>query len=69
MTPATWAFLQNYHLDKSNACVHMAPVKFSPLTFSLAGLLIAMWPEDEDLTAELAEVRAAIGAYELDHGR
>ena len=67
--PVLWAFVQNFHLDKSNAAVHCAPVKFSPLTFRLVQALLVLWPEDEDITPEMAEVRAAIGAYVLDGGR
>jgi hypothetical protein len=64
-----WAFRQNYHLDKSNAAVHCAPVRFSPLTFKLYSELYATWPSNGDITAEMAEVRSHIGEYEVDHGR
>ena len=59
-----WAFLQNYHADMMNACIHEATVKFSPLTFSLAACVrhVTSFPE-------LTEVIMAIGTYELDHGR
>ncbi len=66
---ALWCFLQNYHLDKSNACVHLAPVRFSPITFRLSLILSASWPEDEDVLPELAEVRDHVGRYEEDKGR
>lgn len=69
LDPVHWAFRQNFHLDKANACVHCAPVKFSPLTFRLAAALRELWDPDEDVTDELAEVLSAVGAYELDHGR
>jgi len=64
-----WCFLQNYHLDKSNACVHCAPVRFSPITFRLCQALMAFIPDDEDITQEMAEVKSHIGEYEEDKGR
>ena len=64
-----WCFLQNYFLDKSNACVHCAPVKFSPITFRLYEVLIAFWPDDEDIVQEMAEVKSHHGKYEEDRGR
>lgn len=67
--PRMWCFEYFYHMDKANACMHCAPVRFSPLTFDLAHSLLADWSEDEDITSELAEVRDHIGKYELDPGR
>jgi len=64
-----WCFLQNYHLDKSNAAVHCAPVKFSPLTFRIYEALRMLWPDDEDITQEMAEVEHHRGKYEEDKGR
>lgn len=64
-----WCFVQNYHLDKSNASIHCAPVRFSPITVRILTGLEAFWPEDQDITAEMAEVRSHIGQYELDAGR
>jgi hypothetical protein len=64
-----WCFQYFYHMDKANACMHTAPVKFSPITFNLAVSLLDDWPKDEDITQELAEVRDHIGKYELDPGR
>jgi hypothetical protein len=64
-----WCFLQNYHLDKSNACVHCSPVRFSPLTFRIFEALMALWPGDEDITQEMAEVKSHHGTYEEDKGR
>jgi hypothetical protein len=64
-----WCFQQNYHLDKSNACVHCAPVRFSPLTFRLYEALTALWPTDEDITQEMYEVGVHQGMYEEDKGR
>ena len=67
--PVLWAFTQNYHLDKSNAAVHCAPVRFSPITFRLYELLMEDWPVEEDITQELAEVAHHKGQYAEDPGR
>lgn len=64
-----WAFEYFYHMDKANACMHHAPVKFSPITFGLCADLFDAWPEDFDVTPEMAEVRNHTGKYELDTGR
>lgn len=64
-----WTFEYMYHMDKANACMHCAPVKFSPVTFLLAQELLHDWSQDEDITSELAEVRDHIDKYELDMGR
>jgi hypothetical protein len=64
-----WAFEYFYHMDKANACIHMAPTKFSPITFALADMLIEEWSNEEDITQELAEVRSHKHTYELDMGR
>jgi hypothetical protein len=64
-----WAFTYMYHMDKANACMHCAPVRFSPLTFLLAQSFLTEWDEDLGLTPELIEVRDHIGKYELDPGR
>lgn len=69
MEAALWAFDHFYHMDKANASMHLAPVKFSPITFRLAYVLLDAWNDDEDITQELAEVREHIGKYELDPGR
>ena len=64
-----WCFQQNYHLDKSNAAVHCSPVRFSPLTFRIYETLMERWPINEDITAEMAEVRSHCGVYKEDLGR
>src|SRR5262245_18855453 len=64
-----WAFEQNYHLDKANACVHCAPVKFSTITFRLFAALEMSWPKDKErMTPEMIEVCSHVGEYELDEG-
>ena len=65
-----WAFLYAYYADKMNACVHMAPVKFSPITFALARDLDNMRRTYALVPGrELNEVLSHVGAYELDKGR
>ena len=64
-----WSFEYFYHMDKANACMHHAPVKFSPITFGLVEELMNLWDDDEDITQEMAEVRSHLGKYELDPGR
>jgi hypothetical protein len=64
-----WSFLQNYHLDKANACIHCAPVRFSPITFRLYQALEGLIPTDVEETPEMAEVRLHLGAYKEDKGR
>jgi hypothetical protein len=60
-----WAFIHVYHEDKSNAAMHCAPVKFSPITFRLAE---ALETAINDLP-EVEEVLAHKGLYALDPGR
>ena len=77
--PATatyWAFLHFYFMDKANACMHMAPVKFSPITFQLAKNVEDEYGElgyDEDIltdfSPEFGEVMRHRGRYEVDPGR
>jgi len=69
LDPVQWAFLQNYHADKMNACIHCAPVRFSPITFRLFQAVFQLWAPDEDITDEMAEVRNHLGSYEPDPGR
>jgi hypothetical protein len=60
-------FLHFYHLDHSNAAVHTAEVRFSPITFRLAEALHGngfIRP-----TANIAEVIADSGKYKEDKGR
>lgn len=63
-----WAFDHFYHMDKANAAVHCAPVRFSAITFRLYDTLMASWGSS-DITQEMAEVRSHVGDYELDGGR
>jgi hypothetical protein len=61
-----WAFLHFFHMDKANACMHMAPVKFSPITFHMLDEVLA---EGSDWSSEMAEVKSHRGRYEVDPGR
>lgn len=61
------------HLDESNAAIHCATVRYSPLTFRLAEQLMAYanssgeWPADDDGT--ISRVLGHLGQYEEDAGR
>lgn len=66
----TFAFLQNYHLDHSNATIHCAKVRYSPLTFRLAEHLYGLAePFDRTLCDEAVAVLRDKGAYPEDTGR
>ena len=55
-----WSFDFHYHRDRMNAAVHCSPTRFSPLTVRLYFELIETWPEDEEITMEMAIMRRAI---------
>jgi hypothetical protein len=59
---------QNVHLDESNAAIHTAPVRYSPLTFRIAEYLWNHFPSYRS-QVELAKVAADIGSYNEDPGR
>jgi len=59
---------QNVHLDESNAAVHTAPVRYSPLTFRIAEYLWNHFPSYRS-QVELAKVAADWGSYNEDPGR
>lgn len=56
------------HLDESNAAIHCAPVRYSPLTFRLAEALDSL-PESEVPDPTVAAVIAHVGHYDEDRGR
>lgn len=66
------AFEHHARTDQANAATHLAPVRWSPLTFRLADQLDAM-NVHADLDPSGAEllrlVQAARGAYPEDKGR
>lgn len=56
------------HLDESNAAIHCAQVRYSPITFRLAEYLAELdteWFDD----ATVATVLSHVGQYEEDQGR
>lgn len=55
-----------YHMDNANARIHMKPVKFSPITFTLATILIEAGFGNSPI---VKEVHSHEGRYELDPGR
>ena len=59
---------QNVHLDESNAAIHTAPVRYSPITFRLAEYLWNHFPSYRN-RIELAAVAADLGSYDEDTGR
>lgn len=61
-------FQQNYHLDHSNAQVHTAPVRYSPITFRLAEYIWEQFPGHR-VNDDLRAVWLARGEYEEDKGR
>jgi len=70
LTTTEWAFLHFYYMDKANACMHLAPVRFSPITFQMAEKVVDSWlPGTGDWSEELSEVWSHRGRYEVDPGR
>lgn len=68
----TWqAFRHFLHLDESNAAIHTAPVRYSPLTFRLAEVLTACYEplDNGPKDAAVARVMADRGQYAEDMGR
>lgn len=59
-------FLHFYGLDVSNAAVHCAPVRFSPITFRCQEAMLGV---SDYARKAWDEVRAASGAYAEDPGR
>src|SRR5262245_58277296 len=70
-----WAFYYFFHMDRSNACCHCAPVRYSPITFRLAQAIDELRNErgeDPVSTSVLSDVWVVlhdVGIYEEDHGR
>lgn len=55
------------NLDRSNAAIHIAPVKYSPITFRLAMEIRDQFGTGSD--PDLAEVLHHQGQYAEDKGR
>ena len=66
---AMWAFNHFEAMDRANAQIHCAPVRYSPITFRLAMALAAVWSSEDDFSEEMANVLNAVGTYEPDPGR
>jgi len=62
---ADWALVHFLAADNSNAAIHTAPVRYSPITFRLAE---ALHEEGYD-SAAVDEVLSHSGKYEEDKGR
>ncbi len=62
------ALRQNFHADVSNAAIHTAPARYSPITFRIAEYLWNHFPSYRQ-TIELATVVADLGSYDEDPGR
>ena len=72
--PTMWDCFRHFaHLDHSNAAIHSAAVRYSPITFRLAEALNEMRfeavPADEVSRLLLDEVLAHLGTYPEDTGR
>lgn len=63
------AFLHFFYLDKANAAIHTAEVRFSPVTFRLQEALDAVQYMTDTVAAEWREVRDHNGKYDEDKGR
>jgi hypothetical protein len=64
-----WAFTHFYNMDKGNAAMHCAPVRFSPITFRLAEFLRDTMPLLSLHSPEYNEVMDHLGRYPEDNGR
>lgn len=63
-----WCLEYFARLDESNAKIHCAPVRYSPITFRCERALIELGVDRSEHPV-LAEVYAHDGAYEEDKGR
>jgi len=59
---------QNFHADESNAAIHTAPARYSPLTFRIAEYLWNHFPSMRG-KIEVAAPIADMGSYVEDAGR
>ena len=64
------AFLHFFHTDHANAAIHLSAVRYSPITFKLAGAVASGdGPWVEGVEAAAASVMADVNQYPLDRGR
>jgi len=63
-------FLHFYHLDHSNAAIHTASVRYSPITFRLAEAINEVAEEvTPKVYGDVYSVLADKGYYDEDKGR
>lgn len=62
-------FRQNFHLDHSNAAIHCAEVRYSPITFRLAEAIQGMTEVDNVRYSDVYTVLLDKDLYEEDKGR
>jgi hypothetical protein len=62
------SFQQNYHADHSNAAIHCAPVRYSPITFRLCEYMWDNFPSYQ-VNDDLRDVWFDRKQYEEDRGR
>jgi hypothetical protein len=65
LTAVVWALEHFAHTDKANAAMHLASVRFSPITFRLAEAL----DEESFRNSSVDEVLSHRHAYTEDPGR
>jgi hypothetical protein len=65
----SYSFRHFFALDHSNAAVHCAKVRYSPITFRLAEQISLMHQNGSDLPAAVATVMKDRGSYPEDTGR
>lgn len=69
MEANVWALQHFEAIDRANAAVHCAPVRYSPITFRLARALRELWPPSDEFTQAMTNVLQHDGVYEEDPGR
>lgn len=63
-----WCLSHFVHVDEANACMHCAPVRYSPITFRVAELAITM-AAPSHVHKLASEVLNHKGQYAEDKGR
>ena len=62
-----WACEHFILIDRANAAMHCAAVRYSPITFRLCALLSQL--ENGSVSENVSEVMADFGSYAWDFGR